>query len=416
MGDRALVSGLFIALLLCGGCTKRGDHLLFIEQEVEESCGPVEPVPQEVADLFTGSCGGAGCHTDGGQSGSLKLDPDVAAGELVGVAASGKPGAVRVVAGDAANSYLVQKMTGEFVPLMPLGAKDPLPDAEIDTVRNWINGLEPCDEGGTTDADAGVADDTGAPDVIEPTDEGVPPIEVTVPKAVEDLFQSSCAGGFCHVGQTAGGMSLLPDDIVANTVNVKAGGSELMRIAPGDPESSWLYQKTRNLAADGIGNPMPQGTDGLPEADLKLVEDWINSIDENTGTPTDGDTDEPPPDECTPLRDKYTVDYAAIKNLIQVRCAPCHIDGSDGGLNMKGEDFIANTVNVKAGTDDKFFRINPGAPDKSYLVLKLKGEAAGDRMPQSGEFYTDEEMKSLEEWIEDCASPKAEQGASTENQ
>src|SRR5262245_2035979 len=54
------------------------------------------------------------CHSDQGRnpSGGLVLLDGRSYTVLVGAASSGKPGAVRVVPGDPANSYLVRKLEG----------------------------------------------------------------------------------------------------------------------------------------------------------------------------------------------------------------------------------------------------------------------------------------------------------------
>jgi hypothetical protein len=55
------------------------------------------------------------CHTDvGGRtpSGGLNLRHEVAYASLVGIASRNKAGAVRVIAGDADNSYIVHKLEG----------------------------------------------------------------------------------------------------------------------------------------------------------------------------------------------------------------------------------------------------------------------------------------------------------------
>jgi hypothetical protein len=58
---------------------------------------------------------------------------------LFNVASSQVPTLLRVAAGDAQNSYLVQKLEGRAAVggRMPLG-RDPLPQASIDLVRSWI--------------------------------------------------------------------------------------------------------------------------------------------------------------------------------------------------------------------------------------------------------------------------------------
>ena len=83
------------------------------------------------------SCGFSSCHGSG--TGDLTLDEN-SYDDLVDVASSVKPGAIRVVPGDADASYLVHKLEGG-----PDIVDDPMPqggslsDAQIAGIRRWID-------------------------------------------------------------------------------------------------------------------------------------------------------------------------------------------------------------------------------------------------------------------------------------
>jgi len=100
-------------------------------------------VPPEVHGIITSQC--APCHTTG-SSGGLKLDPaDVAYTSLVnlGVGSSACASQVRVIPGDAANSYLIAKLRntpGICGVQMPRN-RPPLPEEQIQTIEAWINAL-----------------------------------------------------------------------------------------------------------------------------------------------------------------------------------------------------------------------------------------------------------------------------------
>jgi hypothetical protein len=85
------------------------------------------------------------CHTrQGGRIPplGLSLDHDAAYLNLVGVASAGKAGAVRVVPGDAENSYLVHKLDGrsEIVgQRMPRTSGPFLTEGQISIIRRWID-------------------------------------------------------------------------------------------------------------------------------------------------------------------------------------------------------------------------------------------------------------------------------------
>ncbi len=83
------------------------------------------------------------CHTSVGRTPSAGLDltAGVSHGRLVGVASGAKPGAIRVIAGDPNNSYLVQKLEGAAGIVggrMPRGSGPFLTEGQILVVRRWI--------------------------------------------------------------------------------------------------------------------------------------------------------------------------------------------------------------------------------------------------------------------------------------
>ncbi len=96
---------------------------------------------------FKKSCAFGGCHDSGSQEGGLDLESAGLHARLVNVpAADGKAGPrgkLRVVPGDAANSYLLQKLEGTMARdegnMMPDGTDEPIdPECRIRMVREWI--------------------------------------------------------------------------------------------------------------------------------------------------------------------------------------------------------------------------------------------------------------------------------------
>jgi len=97
-------------------------------------------------EILTPSC--ASCHTDDGRSpaAGLNLKAGSAYAALVGVASTGKAGAVRVIPGNPSGSYLVQKLEGaaDIVGLrMPRNGPPFLTDAQVALVRQWIQNGAP---------------------------------------------------------------------------------------------------------------------------------------------------------------------------------------------------------------------------------------------------------------------------------
>jgi hypothetical protein len=122
------------------------------------ACGssPMTPTPPPVntaptlmqiqTQIFDPIC--TTCHTDVGRSPSAGLNLKVgsAFAQLVGVASSNNPGAIRVIPGDANGSYLVQKLEGAagIVGLrMPRNGPPFLTDAQIKVIRDWITAGAP---------------------------------------------------------------------------------------------------------------------------------------------------------------------------------------------------------------------------------------------------------------------------------
>ncbi len=90
------------------------------------------------ANVFTPSCAGSSCHSGAAPPAGLNLEAANSYAELVGIASSQDAGVMRVLAGDPDNSYLIQKLDGNASGggIMPPGGA--LPQASIDTIRQWI--------------------------------------------------------------------------------------------------------------------------------------------------------------------------------------------------------------------------------------------------------------------------------------
>jgi hypothetical protein len=83
------------------------------------------------------------CHSDQGRnpSGGMVLLDGRSYTTLVGAASTGKPGAIRVIPGDPANSYLVKKLEGASDIVgqrMPRGNGPFLTEGQMMVIRRWI--------------------------------------------------------------------------------------------------------------------------------------------------------------------------------------------------------------------------------------------------------------------------------------
>jgi len=112
-----------------------------------------------------------------------------------------------------------------------------------------------------------------------PTDPGVgsEPIDptATFTRVQNEIFTPTCAAIGCHdaLGRQQGQI-LTPGKAYASTVGVPSTEvAGLLRVAPNDPNNSYLYRK---ITGAGItGDRMPQGGPYLTDAQTKLVRDWI---------------------------------------------------------------------------------------------------------------------------------------------
>ncbi len=105
--------------------------------------------------------------------------------------------------------------------------------------------------------------------------------EGTFDRIRNQIFSTSCALSACHDSETAaGGLILLPNVAYSQLVGVTptnglAAADGLERIAPGDPERSFLYRKITHDLLSGYGEGMPLGEPMLPEDWIELIRLWI---------------------------------------------------------------------------------------------------------------------------------------------
>jgi hypothetical protein len=88
-----------------------------------------------------------------------------------------------------------------------------------------------------------------------------------------NVFEPLCE--FCHAGANApAGLRLDAANSYALLVGIASiEQPSLQRIAPGDPNNSYLIQKLEGTAA--VGERMPAGLPALPQADIDVIRQWI---------------------------------------------------------------------------------------------------------------------------------------------
>ena len=138
----------FATALVCGACC-----LSACDEQLSSLAGPTPNLAPTFAsiqhDIFesTDSSGRTACvtcHSSIGRapSGGLSLDHDVAYDQIVNAAVREKAGAIRVIPGDSANSYLLQKLSGASSIVgrrMPQNGPPYLTDGQILIIQRWID-------------------------------------------------------------------------------------------------------------------------------------------------------------------------------------------------------------------------------------------------------------------------------------
>lgn len=97
-------------------------------------------------------------------------------------------------------------------------------------------------------------------------------------KQIVPLFQRQCVA--CHMtGQEQGQLGLLPQLAHASLVGAASRQAPMARVTPRDPARSYLLHKLRGTHLDqgGSGVRMPMGQEPLADADLALLQAWIDA-------------------------------------------------------------------------------------------------------------------------------------------
>lgn len=80
-------------------------------------------------------------------------------------------------------------------------------------------------------------------------------------------------------GPRNGNLDLRAGTSYSQLVNVIARGENIIRVAPGDPNASYLVIKLEGNQSSG--SRMPRGQPALSSAKIQLIRDWITAGAEN---------------------------------------------------------------------------------------------------------------------------------------
>jgi hypothetical protein len=118
----------------------------------------------------------------------------------------------------------------------------------------------------------------------------------------------------------------------------------------------------------------------------------------------DGDA---PPATATAADAAATSAVSFSRDLVPVlksSCATCHLTGSEAGnLALHPGAAYKSLVNVQS-IESKWLRVKPGAPDESYLLMKidgthLDGGGSGGRMPYNMEPLDAATRQHFRDWV-----------------
>jgi hypothetical protein len=111
------------------------------------------------------------------------------------------------------------------------------------------------------------------------------------------------------------------------------------------------------------------------------------------------------PTEPQPETGAAAFTFAQIQSeIFTPTCAKagCHAASvASGGLVLEAGRSHGELVN-RSSTESGLDRVEPGDPERSYLILKLRGDPSitGDRMPQDGPPYlTPDQIDGIAAWI-----------------
>ncbi len=149
MNMHIMLGGTALVLALaCAACDEKLSDLTGPTPNLEPTLSSIQREIFDTTDA-SGRLACTNCHTNAGgrtPSGGMNLLPGVSYTNLVGVASTGKPGAVRVIVGDSENSYIVHKLEGRSTIVgvrMPRGNGPFLTDGQLLVIKRWIDNGAP---------------------------------------------------------------------------------------------------------------------------------------------------------------------------------------------------------------------------------------------------------------------------------
>lgn len=104
------------------------------------------------------------------------------------------------------------------------------------------------------------------------------PIEPTQTAIQAEIFNKGCTASSCHDAGAEGGLDLRASAVPDSLINAESEKSTLPRVAPGDPDGSFLVRKLEGTLGGSEGDLMPLGGPKLGANKIKAVREWIADL------------------------------------------------------------------------------------------------------------------------------------------
>lgn len=231
--------------------------------------------------------------------------------------------------------------------------------------------------------------------------------EVTYNDDVRPIFNRRCTT--CHYSSSRIGVDIQnpfsPERGLVFAPNSWAepdaypGLTPAQNVVPFEPDNSFLLDKiTGDLPPDEMGGkPMPLQVPPLTAGEVAVLEQWVTAGAED---------DEFFQDNVRPIFGSEDSDGAYFNG----RCIFCHYSGSPNPVDLSNPfDEENGLVNVPATYRGDMVRVQPGSPDDSLLILKVRAQRPesdiGAQMPYSFTKLTASQIDIVRQWIVEGARP-----------
>ena len=207
---------------------------------------------------------------------------------------------------------------------------------------------------------------------------------------VKTILEGDCLT--CHsAGAKLGGLDLETDACAALVDVDSSYGAKL--VAPGDHAASVLWAKMEDSGE--YGGVMPQGGK-VAQASIDTVAAWIDKGASCTDT---GATDSGGTDSGGTGATQYT--FAEVQaQIFEPHCVSCHTPGGAyTGLDLRADVAYDNLVGVASSQRPGMNFIEPGNPELSYLMHKIRGIDYEEAIMPQGEMLEPELVALAYGWV-----------------